>query len=220
MILQALDQVTNTRILQQPRIFTTDNKEAKFFDGQDVPFQAGTTAVAGQATTEYEQIAVGIGVNVRPRITKEKNVSMEIEILLSNVNSNSPLGAGGNPVIDRRQTNTTVTVKNGQTIVISGIRQETEGRKERKVPILGDIPILDLLFSSESEDTVISELVVFVTPIVVDNPDENDVNFNEIDRRRLEQLSDPMGQRSRILQQKIDGEFKNDPLKPSDPRRD
>ena len=220
MILQALDQVTNTRILQQPRIFTTDNAEAKFFDGQDVPFQSGSTVVAGQQTIDYEQIAVGIGVNVRPRITKEKNVAMEIEILLSNVNTNSPLGAGGNPVIDRRQTNTTVTVKNGQTIVISGIRQETEGRKQRKVPILGDIPFLDLFFSSESEDTIVSELVVFVTPIVVDNPDDNDVNFNEIDRRRLEQLSDPMGQRSRILQQKIDGDFKTDPLRPSDPRRD
>jgi general secretion pathway protein D len=220
MILQALDQVTNTRILQQPRIFTTDNAEAKFFDGQDVPFQAGSTVVAGQQTIDFEQIAVGIGVNVRPRITKEKNVAMEIEILLSNVNTNSPLGAGGNPVIDRRQTNTTVTVKNGQTIVISGIRQETEGRKQRKVPILGDIPILDLIFSSESEDTVVSELVVFVTPIVVDNPDDNDVNFNEIDRRRLEQLSDPMGQRSRILQQQLDNSFRNDPLKPSDPRRD
>ena len=145
---------------------------------------------------------------------------MEIEILLSNVNGNSPLGAGGNPVIDRRQTNTTVTVKNGQTIVISGIRQETEGRKERKVPILGDIPILDLLFSSESEDTVVSELVVFITPIVVDNPDENDINFNEIDRRRLEQLRDPIGERSRTLKQKLDGDFRNDPLKPSDPRRD
>lgn len=220
MILQALDQVTNTRILQQPRIFTTDNAEAKFFDGQDVPFQSGSTVVAGQQTIDYEQIAVGIGVNVRPRITKEKNVAMEIEILLSNVNTNSPLGAGGNPVIDRRQTNTTVTVKNGQTIVISGIRQETEGRKQRKVPILGDIPFLDLFFSSESEDTIVSELVVFVTPIVVDNPDDNDVNFNEIDRRRLEQLSDPMGQRSRILQKKLNGNFKNDPLKPSDPRRD
>jgi len=220
MILQALDQVTNTRILQQPRIFTTDNAEAKFFDGQDVPFLSGTTAVAGQATSEFEQIAVGIGVNVRPRITKEKNVAMEIEILLSNVNSNSPLGVGDNPVIDRRQTNTTVTVKNGQTIVISGIRQESEGRKERKVPILGDIPILDLLFSSESEDTVVSELVVFVTPIVVDNPDENDINFNEIDRRRLEQLRDPIGERSRTLKKKLDGDFRNDPLKPSDPRRD
>jgi hypothetical protein len=54
----------------------------------------------------------------------------------------------------------------------------------------------------------------------VDNPDDNDVNFNEIDRRRLEQLSDPMGQRSRILQKKLNGNFKKDPLKPSDPRRD
>ena len=110
---------------------------------------------------------------------------------------------GDNPTIKRRQTNTTVTVKNGQTIVLSGIRTESEGTTKRKVPILGDIPILDLLFSSESEASVVSELVVFVTPIVVDNPDDNDVNFNELDRKRLEQLSEPLSEGARNLQRRL-----------------
>jgi general secretion pathway protein D len=220
-VLQALDQLTNTRILQQPRIFTSDNKEAKFFDGKDVPFQSSgeSTAAGGNVIASYEQIAVGIGVNVRPRITREKNVAKEIEILLSNVDSTGAGNPGGNPTIKRRQTNTTVTVKNGQTIVLSGIRTESEAMIERKVPLLGDIPILDLVFSSKSENTVVSELVVFITPIVVDNPDENDVNFNELDRRRLEQLSDPLSERTNQLKNKL-GVKGVDSIAPVDPRRD
>jgi len=90
---------------------------------------------------------------------------------------------------------------------------------KRKVPLLGDIPILDLVFSSESENTVVSELVVFITPIVVDNPDENDVNFNELDRRRLEQLSDPLSERTNQLKNKL-GVKGVDSIAPVDPRRD
>jgi general secretion pathway protein D len=225
-ILQALDQITNTRILQSPRIFTSDNKEAKFFDGKDVPFQTAAEsggATGGNVVSSFEQIAVGIGVNVRPRITREKNVAMEIEILLSNVDNTGAASPGDNPTIKRRQTNTTVTVKNGQTIVLSGIRTESEGTTKRKVPILGDIPILDLVFSSESEASVVSELVVFVTPIVVDNPDDNDVNFNELDRKRLEQLSEPLSEGARNLQRRLGvkgvAPGGDDPSS-SDPRRD
>ncbi|MDG2031023.1 MAG: secretin N-terminal domain-containing protein [Phycisphaerales bacterium] len=224
-ILQALDQITNTRILQSPRIFTSDNKEAKFFDGKDVPFQTAAEsggATGGNVVSSFEQIAVGIGVNVRPRITREKNVAMEIEILLSNVDNTGAASPGDNPTIKRRQTNTTVTVKNGQTIVLSGIRTESEGTTKRKVPILGDIPILDLLFSSESEASVVSELVVFVTPIVVDNPDDNDVNFNELDRKRLEQLSEPLSEGARNLQRRlgVKGVATGGDTSGSDPRRD
>ena len=220
-VLQALDQLTNTRILQQPRIFTSDNKEAKFFDGKDVPFQSSgeSTSGGGNVIASYEQIAVGIGVNVRPRITREKNVAMEIEILLSNVDNTGAGSPGNNPTIKRRQTNTTVTVKNGQTIVLSGIRTESEAMIERKVPLLGDIPILDLVFSSKSENTVVSELVVFITPIVVDNPDENDINFNELDRRRLEQLADPLSERTEQLKEKL-GVNEGGGSGKVDPRRD
>ena len=64
---------------------TFDNKEAKFFSGQDVPFQSGTTSDAAGTTASFEQIAVGIGLNVRPRVTNEKNVAMEIEVLRQSV---------------------------------------------------------------------------------------------------------------------------------------
>ena len=202
-ILQALEEVTNVRILQQPRVFTSDNKEAKFFDGQDVPFQTASQGAVGgvdNLVSNFEQIAVGIGVNVRPRITRERNVAMEIAVLLSNVNTSAGIPtAGGNPIINRRQTNTTVTVKNGQTVVISGIRSETVSEANTKVPILGDIPVLDLFFSYNDKVEGIRELMIFITPIVIDNPDENDTNFNETDRQRLEQLTAPLTEQTRKL---------------------
>jgi general secretion pathway protein D len=201
-ILQALEEVTNVRILQQPRVFTSDNKEAKFFDGQDVPFQTASQGAVGgvdNLVSNFEQIAVGIGVNVRPRITRERNVAMEIAVLLSNVNTSASIPtAGGNPIINRRQTNTTVTVKNGQTVVISGIRSETVSEATTKVPILGDIPVLDLFFSYQDKVEGIRELVIFITPIVIDNPDDNDA-FNESDRQRLRDLSRPIDESTRRL---------------------
>jgi Flp pilus assembly secretin CpaC len=117
---------------------------------------------------------------------------MEIEVLLSNVNNTTPAGVGGNPVIDRRQTNTTVTVENNQTIVLSGIRREQENRIKNKVPFLGDIPGLDIIFANTSEIKTTSELVIFVTPLVVDNPSENNDNFNAAERERLIELQKPL----------------------------
>jgi general secretion pathway protein D len=198
-VLQALAAKTTVRILQQPRVFTMDNKEAKFFTGQDVPFQSSSLTDAntgGDVNASFTQIAVGIGLNVRPRITKDRNVAMEIEVLLSNVNNTTPAGVGGNPVIDRRQTNTTVTVENNQTIVLSGIRREQENRIKNKVPFLGDIPGLDLIFANTSEVKTTSELVIFVTPLVVDNPSENNDNFNQRERVRLEELQKPLKEMS------------------------
>lgn len=206
-VLQALAQETTVRILQQPRVFTSDNKEAKFFQGQDVPFQASSLSnlnTGGGVQANFDQIPVGIGLNVRPRITKDRNVNMQIEVLLSNVNVTSPEGVGGNPIIDRRQTNTTATVKNGQTIVLSGIRKETENKIKNKVPLLGDVPVLDWVFANTSETKAVTELLVFVTPLVVDNPDANDSNFNAEERKRLRELAKPVAEMSKDLIRKHD----------------
>ncbi len=196
-ILQALSEQNNVRILQRPRVFTSDNKEAKFFAGQDVTFQTGSTANEQGTTTSFEQEAIGIGLNVRPRITKDRNVAMEIEILLSNIASTALVNS--NPVVNRRQTTTTVTVKNNQTIVLSGIRREDDTDVERKVPLLGDIPILGAAFTSTEKAKSLVELVMFITPVVVDNPDENDTNFNVDERKRLEELSKPLDEMAREL---------------------
>ena len=188
-VLSALSEQNNVRILQRPRVFTSDNKEAKFFAGSDVTFQTGSTANDSGTTTSFEQEAIGIGLNVRPRITTERNVAMEIEILLSNLSSSF---VNDNPVVNRRQTTTTVTVKNNQTIVLSGIRREDDTDVERKIPLLGDIPLVGPIFTSTEKGKSLVELVIFITPIVVDNPDENDTNFNVEERKRLDELSKPL----------------------------
>jgi type II secretion system protein D len=195
-ILSALSEQNNVRILQRPRVFTSDNKEAKFFAGQDVTFQTGSTSNDSGTTTSFEQAAIGIGLNVRPRITTERNVAMEIEILLSNLAAST---INDNPVVNRRQTTTTVTVKNNQTIVLSGIRREDDTDVERKVPLLGDIPFLGALFTSTEKGKSLVELVIFITPIVVDNPDENDTNFNVEERKRLDELSKPLEEMVKTL---------------------
>jgi general secretion pathway protein D len=200
-LLQALATNNDVRILQQPRVFTSDNKEAIFFAGQDVTFQTGSASggnTGGDIVSQFDQQAVGIGLNVRPRITRDRNVAMEIEILLSNLNP--ALEFNSNPVVDRRQTNTTVTIKDGQTIVISGIRVEEEVKIKRAIPVLGQLPVLEAAFSSIETQKTVKELVMFVTPIVVDNPDANDTNFNVRERKRLESLSKPLDQMSKDIQ--------------------
>jgi len=208
-ILQALEEQTQVRILQQPRVFTSDNQEAKFFDGADVPFQTGSTTggtTGGGTTSSFDQIAVGIGLNVRPRITKDLNVAMQIEILLSNVDTTTRtvVTPGNNPTIQRRQTNTSVVIKNGQTIVISGIRKETENKVKTKVPVLGDVPVLDWVFSSTEKVSAATELVLFVTPIVVENPDGNDTNFNVQEIERLRALQKPMDSKTEEMLHLLD----------------
>ncbi len=228
-ILQALQRDTSVRILQQPRVFTTDNKEAQFFAGDDVPFLTGTTTggtTGGGTSSSFNQIPVGIGLNVRPRITKERNVAMEIKVLLSNINTASSVdvGGSGNPTISRRSTNTNITVKNNQTIVISGVRVETEAKEKNGVPILGSIPILDIFFANQSDVKSSKELLVFITPTVVDNPDENDTNFNADERERLEVLSKPLTaesaalvEKNRLVLPEQPGGVPVDPLAPIEP---
>jgi len=210
-ILQALSEQTQVRLLQSPRVFTSDNQEAKFFDGADVPFQTGSTTggtTGGGTTSSFDQIAVGIGLNVRPRITKDLNVAMQIEILLSNVDTTTRtvVTPGNNPTILRRQTNTSVVIKNGQTIVISGIRKEVESKVKTKVPVLGDVPVLDWVFSSTEKVSSATELVLFVTPIVVENPDVNDSNFNVEDIQRLRTLQKPMDSKTEEMLHLLDNE--------------
>ncbi len=194
---QALAQNNRVRILQEPRIFTADNQEANFFDGRDVPFITNTTINSlGNPTDSFEYREVGVSLNVRPRITAHRHVDMEINLELSTISDERLFGGA---ILDRRETTTRVVVKSGQTIVLSGILRDEESEIIRKVPFLGDIPLLGLLFQSRETETVRSELIAFITPYVVDNPDENDTNFNEAERQRLKDLSRPLKEQDDLL---------------------
>jgi type II secretory pathway component GspD/PulD (secretin) len=195
-LIQAMRQKTNVRILQEPRVFTADNQEAVFFDGQDVPFITNTnTSDVSGFQQNIEQQAVGVQLDVRPRITAQRDVDMEINLVLSSIVPGQVVG--GNFIVDRRETTTKVIVKNNQTIVLSGILTDTESEITRGIPLLEDIPLFGELFRSRDTTKKTTELIAFITPTVVDNPDANDHNFNESARERLRSLSLPLKEQAK-----------------------
>ena len=104
-VIQALSQLTKVRILQEPVVYTSDNQEAYFFDGQDVPFiNNSNTTDTGGITQSFEYKQVGVVLNVRPRITAQNDVNMEIYLELSSIVPGVTLFGGA--IIDRRSTTT------------------------------------------------------------------------------------------------------------------
>jgi len=186
-LLQALAQTTSVTILSEPKIYTGDNIEASFFDGQDIPFitQSQTNTTGNGVIQSFDYRAVGIQLRVRPRITQQRDVDVKINLQLSSFQPQSTLFGGF--IIDRRETTTQLIVQDGQTVVLSGILRSEDSDIKRKVPLLGDIPFLGALFTNIERTKTNTELVAFITPIVVENPEEAErINVNE--RLRLEQL--------------------------------
>ncbi len=190
-VLQALAQKTSVKILSEPRIFTSDNQEAQFFDGQDIAFPvSSTTTDAGQIQQQFDYRAVGLQLRARPRITPNQQVDLLINVELSAIRAGELVN--GLIVIDRRETTTQLIVRSGQTVVISGIFRKEDIDIRRKVPLLGNIPLLGLLFQSKETVQVDSELLLFITPLVVENTDQSD-ELNEPYRRKLENMRGELG---------------------------
>lgn len=191
LLLQALAQDTNVSILSEPKIFTSDNQEAEFFDGQDIPFITDSqTSDQGNITQSFDYRAVGIQLRARPRITVRNDVDLRVNVELSSITPGETLFGGF--IVDRRETTTQLIVRNGQTIVISGILRSEDSQTLRKVPLLGDIPLLGYLFQSKDTQTTKTELLIFITPVVVNNPDDSDA-VNSPYRERLQQMRQDLG---------------------------
>jgi type II secretion system protein D len=189
-LFQALNEKTGISILSEPRIFTSDNQEAEFFNGQDIPFVTDTqTTDNGTLTQSFDYRAVGINLRVRPRITVRRDVDLNINLELSSIQPNQTLFGGF--IVDRRETTTHLIIKDGQTVVISGILRSQDSDVKRKVPLLGDLPLIGSAFTSIEKSKTNSEIVAFITPIVIENEGEAET-ANEPDVKRLGELRDQM----------------------------
>jgi len=147
---------------------------------------------SGTINQSFDYRDVGVVLNARPRITASGAVNMEINLELSAI---APGGATlfGGFILDRRQTHSIVTINNGQTIVLSGIFKDRESKIKRKIPLLGDIPLLGALFTSVEDATTTSELLVFITPSVINSPDDNnEASQNDLDFLNL--MKSPLGE--------------------------
>jgi len=168
-LIDFLIKKTHGKVLNQQTVWTKDNEEATFFKGQKVPFSTGTTITStGLAQQSYEFQRVGMTLRGRPSITPEKNVDMIVNVVLSQLTAEERFQM---PYRSEMETTTNMIVKNGQTIMLGGILSQQDHKIQRKLPLLGDIPLIGGLFGHEETIAANNELIVFITPYVVDELD-------------------------------------------------
>lgn len=169
-LFQALKTDQRFQILSTPRIFTSNNQPAQINVSQQVPYVVSTrTDVNGNISYDYSFENVGIVLNVTPRITSNGYVSMDITQQANDLQGFTSFNA---PIVNQREAQTSVSVKDGETIILGGMIRSTVTATTNKIPLLGDIPILGNLFKSTSHQKAKTELLVFLTPHVVRSSEE------------------------------------------------
>ncbi len=182
-VIQALATNTDANLLSTPSILTLDNQEAKIVVGNEVPFRTGSfTTTADGANNPFTTIQredVGLQLTVTPHVHDGDAVRLKVAQEVTNVvDSGIPIGDNGfsDVVTSKRTIDTTILADDKQTIVLGGLIQDDISDSTRKVPLLGDIPVLGNLFKSKSKSRTKRNLLVFLRPSVIRNKDDaNDV---------------------------------------------
>lgn len=160
------------RLLAQPKLVCASGEKAEFHAGGEVPIPLITQ---NQFTVEYKQY--GVILNLRPTADRNGNIQTEIEAEASEVDTSVSVSIGATaavPGFRTRKVKTNVTVRHGETIVLSGVFSHDEQKAVSKLPGLGNIPIIGELFKNRAFDSNKRELVIFVTPRIV-NPDSDKI---------------------------------------------
>jgi general secretion pathway protein D len=176
--MRALATTGNLEVLSRPSVLTRNNETAMITIGQEVPFIRNSRITDnGQTinTVEYEDI--GIILEVTPHITAERLVEMEVSPEISTLTAETvPISDTVNAqVIAKRSAETRVVVADGKTVVIGGLMEDNDTVSVSKIPILGDIPLLGALFRRTIKSNTKTELLIFLTPYVVDTVDDLDI---------------------------------------------
>jgi len=179
-VLNAYQNDTDVRILSTPQLLTLDNEDAEITVGENVPYVARQdSGVVGSTTnySSYEYKDVGVTLKVTPQINKDGFVRMKIDQSVTKVVSQSAsVDAAGSKVLTpttlKRTAKTTVVVKSGETVVIGGMIQDDSDKGTGKVPLLGDIPLLGWLFKTRSTSNTRTNLFIFITPRIIEQPED------------------------------------------------
>lgn len=162
-------------VLSRPSVLTRNNQEATVTVGQKIPIITNSRITEdGQTINTIEWTDIGIILDVRPRILPDRMVELDVSPEISNLTADTvPISNTVDArVIAERSANTSVVVKDGKTVVIGGMMENNITKHVAKVPLLGDIKYVGALFRRTIETKVKTELLIFLTPIVVENPDQ------------------------------------------------
>jgi len=179
--LRALKEDTTFNILSSPKLMTLNNEPASVDISDEISIAESRIGYGtaqqetadpgyypGTYTETFQREQVGINLQILPQINSENSVIMDIDLVVGSIAGVEDLTqAGSRPVIATRSTVTRVRVDNGRTVVISGLRRTDKTRSTTRVPILGQIPILGVLFSHSRTLTVNTNLFIFITPHII-----------------------------------------------------
>ncbi|WP_224962408.1 type II and III secretion system protein family protein [Geomonas subterranea] len=164
-VLQALTSKGLAKVLAEPNLLVKSSQEGNFLAGSKVPI-AIIESTNGQATTSIRYEPIGIKLKFKPEVLENGMISLKINPAeVSSIQGFLPVN--GYPIIDSRTVDTSVELRDGESLILAGLLQEEEIKNMSKIPLLGDIPILGALFRSSSKDIKEKELVFFITPKIV-----------------------------------------------------
>jgi type IV pilus assembly protein PilQ len=155
----ALEADGKGKIIASPRVLTADNVEALIEQGTEIPYQQATSSGATAVSFRKANLVL----RVKPQITPDGNVIMTLDVNKDQPGATTPAGVQ----INTKHVKTEVLVENGGTVVIGGIYEQNDRTDITKVPLLGDIPVLGFLFRNTTSTTAKTELLVFITPRIV-----------------------------------------------------
>ena len=162
--LSALQAEGRGELLSKPRVVTANQRTAEIRQGVEIPYQEGSAA--GNTQISFKEATLSM--EVTPQITPDDRIIMDLEVSKDSIGQIVPAGQGGSvPTIDVQSVSTQVLVDDGATVVLGGIFEQEVRQSQRKVPVLGDIPVLGRFFRRDQSTNDQAELLIFVTPKIL-----------------------------------------------------
>jgi len=161
--LSAMEKTGNGEVVSQPKVMTADKETAKILKGTEVPYQEASSS--GATSTSFKEAALSL--EVTPQITPDNRIIMEVKVTKDAPDFRNAMN--GIPPIDKNEVNAKILVSDGETVVIGGVFSNSQSKSVDKVPFLGDLPFLGRLFRRDVVTDAKSELLVFLTPRILNN---------------------------------------------------
>lgn len=175
--LRILNEEGLSNVLANPSLMTLDRKKAKLIIGDQIPVKL-ESVVKDQIVSSLNYIEAGIVLEFLPKIINKQQVMLEIK---PSVNSIGQVLADGLPAVNSRSAETTVILENGETLAVGGLIKKDELKTVKELPLLAELPILGRLFSRKDKTNIETELIIFITPEIIENKrNDNLENRNAI----------------------------------------
>lgn len=177
-----------SKAISNPSILCVNNKESSIYVGKTISVSSGsTTGTTGLPTISYKREDVGLTLKIKPRVSSKDKVTLDVETILENVLDDGSNNNTGQPITSKQEVKTQAILRHGESIIIGGLVKEDVQNSKTKIPLLGDIPLIgEYLFSSTSTSKTEDNLIVILTPYVIDNSE------------KLSQLQENLGEITRI----------------------